>query len=40
MTTETGIHKVLGEVERCGNQFHEILCETQGIQMTEHIPIP
>ena len=39
-TTETGIHKVLGEVERCGNQFHEILCETQGIQMTEHIPIP
>lgn len=26
MTTEEGIDTVLGEVERCGSQFHEILC--------------
>ena len=30
-TSESGIHTVLGEVERCGSQFHDILCQLQGI---------
>ena len=30
-TSESGIHTVLGEVERCGSQFHDILCHLQGI---------
>ncbi|MBQ9010161.1 MAG: YdcF family protein [Clostridia bacterium] len=40
LSTEEGIHKVLGEVERCGNQFHEILCRHQGISMTLVHSIP
>ena len=40
LTTESGIHTVLGEVERCGNQFHEILCSLQGIPVTKPHLIP
>ena len=38
-TSESGIHTVLGEVERCGNQFHDILCQIQNITPTQHTSI-